>query len=74
MAQGSTGVKPAAASERQERERFVALVGQHLERLQAFVGHEIRYFQSVGDLVPGGVTVDDVVEALVETLRSRRIR
>jgi hypothetical protein len=52
----------AVAPERQDRGRLLALVGQHLDRLHRFVSHEIAYLEAVGDLMPGELTADDVVD------------
>ncbi len=65
--------EPAAAGPRamivsaRERNRraFFALVSRHLKALHHFVRHELRYLEAVGDLTPGTVTSDDVVDAVL---------
>jgi len=57
--------KRVTAHEQRDREQFVAAVGKHLQRLRAFIRHELAYFEAVGDLGPGEVTVDDVVDAVM---------
>jgi RNA polymerase sigma factor (sigma-70 family) len=70
---GSLRQEPAAAGPRamivsaRERNRraFFALVSRHLKALHHFVRHELRYLEAVGDLTPGTVTSDDVVDAVL---------
>ena len=70
---GSLRPEPAAGGPRamidsaRERNRraFFALVSRHLKGLHHFVRHELRYLEAVGDLAPGTVTPDDVVDAVL---------
>src|SRR5580765_7436089 len=70
---GSLRPGPAAGGPRamidsaRERNRraFFALVSRHLKGLHHFVRHELRYLEAVGDLTPGTVTPDDVVDAVL---------
>jgi RNA polymerase sigma factor (sigma-70 family) len=70
---GSPGPEPEAGGPRamidsaRERNRraFFALVSRHLKGLHHFVRHELRYLEAVGDLAPGTVTPDDVVDAVL---------
>ena len=57
-------MKDAVASGQRNRE-FCSAVGQHLTRLHRFVRHELACFEAVGDLVPGELTPEDVVDAVV---------
>lgn len=52
-------------SEKQNREKFFSLAGQHLERLYEFVRHRLAYFESLGDLAPGELAAEDVVDAVL---------
>jgi RNA polymerase sigma factor (sigma-70 family) len=54
---------PAARDER--REMFFALVGPHVKRLGYFVRHVLAYREAIGDLRPGELAADDVVDALL---------
>lgn len=53
-----------AQSEEQKREQLFSLLSPHLNRLEEFVRHQIAYFESVGDLVPGELTPEEVVDAV----------
>ena len=68
---GSPGPEPAAGGPRAMIDlgaasaiagQFFALVSRHLKGLHHFVRHELRYLEAVGDLAPGTVTPDDVVD------------
>jgi RNA polymerase sigma factor (sigma-70 family) len=52
-------------SEKQNRENFFSLAGQHLERLFEFVRRRLAYFESLGDLLPGELAAEDVVDAVL---------
>src|SRR5437763_3069499 len=52
-------------SEQQNREVFFSAAAQQLNRLYAFVRRQLAYFESVGDLVPGELTTEDVVDAVL---------
>ena len=41
------------------------MAGQHLERLYEFVRHRLAYFESLGDLAPGELAAEDVVDAVL---------
>jgi RNA polymerase sigma factor (sigma-70 family) len=70
---GSLRPEPAAGAARamidsapeRNRQAFFALVSRHLKGLYHFVRHELRYLEAVGDLAPGTVTPDDVVDAVL---------
>jgi ribosomal subunit interface protein len=53
----------AAQAEERGRELFSTLAERHLKRLYNFVRREIAYYLATGDLPPGGVTAEDVVDA-----------
>ena len=57
--------RDAAPREQRHREMFFSLIGQHVKNLYHFVRHQLRYFEAVGDLMPGELTVDDVVDAVL---------
>ena len=51
--------------EQHTRETFFSSASQHLGDLYEFVRHQLAYFESVGDLLPGELTPDDVVDAVL---------
>jgi len=55
----------ATPFEERNREMFFSLAGQHLNPLYEFVRHQLAYFQSVGDLILGELTPEDVVDAVL---------
>ena len=48
-----------------DHEAIFQLIRPHLERLSDFVSHELAYVEANGDLAPGELTTDDVVDAVV---------
>jgi len=54
-----------APSEQHNREVFFASASQHLNRVYESVRHQLAYFESVGDLLPGELTPEDVVDAVL---------
>jgi ATP-dependent Lon protease len=52
-------------SEQHNRERFFSSASQHLDRLYEFVRHQLAYFEAAGDLMPGELTPEDVVDAVL---------
>src|SRR5919109_3843062 len=53
-----------------DREAFITLAEQHLPALYRFVAREIRYHEALGNLEPGEVDVEDVLdEVFVTALR-----
>lgn len=55
----------AAPVARRAREAFFALIGKYLKTLYRFVGHELAYLEAVGDLSPGELTADEVVDTVL---------
>jgi RNA polymerase sigma factor (sigma-70 family) len=55
----------AVGFEQRTRELFFSLIGRHLSGLYHFVRHELAYLQSTGDLTPGELAPEDVVDAVV---------
>lgn len=53
------------ASEQHNREKFLSLASPHLNRLNEYVRHQLAYFESVGDLLPGDLSSEDVVDAVL---------
>src|SRR4030095_12749268 len=51
--------------EQDNREIFFALASRQLKRLYQFVRHQLAYFESVGDLIPGELTPEEVVDAVL---------
>ena len=51
--------------EQHTRETFFSSASQHLGDLYEFVRHQLAYFESVGDLLPGELTPDDVVDTVL---------
>ena len=47
------------------RQQFFSLMGRHLSGLYHVVRHELAYREAVGDLLPGEVAVEDVVDAVL---------
>ena len=54
-----------APREQRSRELFFELVGPHLTRLSHVVRHLLRYHEATGDLRPGEVASEEVVDAVV---------
>jgi DNA-directed RNA polymerase specialized sigma24 family protein len=53
-----------------DREAFISLAEQHLPALYRFVAREIRYHEALGNLEPGELDVEDVLdEVFVTALR-----
>src|ERR671918_1352780 len=50
-----------------DREAFIALAEQHLPSLYRFVAREIRYHEALGNLQPGEVDVEDVLDKVFVT-------
>lgn len=55
---------PAPPTQRQ-RENWLALAGEHVPLLYRFVRHEIAYLEALGELEPGALTAEDVVDAML---------
>ncbi len=55
-------MKDTDDSERRTRESFLSLIGEHLDRLYQFVGHELAYFEALGDLGRAELTTQEVVD------------
>jgi len=47
------------------RELFFSLASRQLKGLYKFVRHQLAYFESVGDLIPGELTPEEVVDAVL---------
>lgn len=62
----ATQLKSVPLEER-DREALLTALGDHLDTLHRFAAHEIAARLAAGDLFPGQVTVDDVVDAAVLT-------
>lgn len=61
---------PSEPAGQGNREAFFSSVGRHLKDLYAFVRRQLRYRESLGDLAPGELTVEDVVDpALIRAYR-----
>jgi RNA polymerase sigma factor (sigma-70 family) len=54
-----------APSEQHNREVFFASASQHLNRLYESVRHQLAYFESVGDLLPGELTAEELVDTVL---------
>jgi RNA polymerase sigma factor (sigma-70 family) len=52
-------------AEQANREQFFTLVNSHLDPLYEHVRHQIAYLESIGDLVAGQVSVEDVVDEVL---------
>ena len=60
----------AGSREENKRELFFSLITPHLNRLNHFVQHVISYAEAMGDLQPGDLTPQDVVDgALLRAYR-----
>jgi RNA polymerase sigma factor (sigma-70 family) len=53
----------AVPAEERERELFSTLAERHLKNLYNFVRREIAYYLAAGDLPPGEITTEDLVDA-----------
>lgn len=53
----------AVPAEERERELFSTLAERHLKNLYNFARREIAYYLATGDLLPGEITAEDVVDA-----------
>jgi RNA polymerase sigma factor (sigma-70 family) len=59
-------MKPeAAARQQRSREMFFALVGPHVKRVSHFVRHVLAYREAIGDLNPGELSSEEVVDAVL---------
>jgi RNA polymerase sigma factor (sigma-70 family) len=54
-----------ASSGQEARETFFSLATEHLDGLYAFVRRQLAYYQSLGDLLPGELEPEDVVDAVI---------
>ena len=52
-------------SEQHNREVFFSAASRELSRLYEFVRRQLNYFESIGDLVPGELSTEDVIDAVV---------
>jgi RNA polymerase sigma factor (sigma-70 family) len=57
--------RSAPATAERNRGLFFALIGRYLERLRHVVHHELARLEATGDLRPGELTTDDVVDAVL---------
>jgi RNA polymerase sigma factor (sigma-70 family) len=55
----------APASEELNRQAFFELVNPHLNALHDFISHELSYAEALGDLAPGELTTEDVLDAML---------
>jgi RNA polymerase sigma factor (sigma-70 family) len=55
----------AAMSEQSNRESFFFQVNRELKGLYRFVRHQLAYFESVGDLIPGELSPEEVVDEVL---------
>jgi RNA polymerase sigma factor (sigma-70 family) len=55
----------ATPFEQQNRETFFSQIRRQLKGLYRFVRHQLAYFESLGDLLPGELTAEDVVDAVL---------
>lgn len=53
------------AEERRNADRRLASVSQHVPLLYRFIRHEIAYLEATGDVEPGAVVAEDVVDAML---------
>ena len=47
------------------RAQFFSQITRHLDRLYHFIDHELQYHRAVGDVLPGELTTDDVVDQVL---------
>jgi RNA polymerase sigma factor (sigma-70 family) len=57
--------RAAAPGGSRSRAMFFSVVGRYLDNLQHFVRHQLAYAQTVGDLGPGELDTEDVVDAIL---------
>jgi RNA polymerase sigma factor (sigma-70 family) len=53
------------SAEQTRRQEFLSQVSRHLDKLYEFVRHQLGYCESVGDLAPGELKPEDVVDAVL---------
>jgi len=61
---------PVVPNGQRKRELFHASITRFLPKLYHFVRHQLAYLEAIGDVLPGELTADDVVDAVV--LRAHR--
>jgi RNA polymerase sigma factor (sigma-70 family) len=57
--------REASSREQRRREAIFALIGRHLAGLYRYARHLLKYYEATGDLPPGSLNVEDVVDAVV---------
>jgi RNA polymerase sigma factor (sigma-70 family) len=55
----------ARSHEQRDREAFTAQLSRHMSGLYRYAQHLLRYYQELGDLPPGQLEVDDIVDTAV---------
>jgi RNA polymerase sigma factor (sigma-70 family) len=58
-------MKRAAPSEEHDRDQVFSLLTPYMDRLREFLRHQIAYFESAGELVPGELTTEEVLDAVL---------
>jgi RNA polymerase sigma factor (sigma-70 family) len=56
---------PAASAKQRQRELFFSLMSRYLNNVYHVVRHEIGYFEALGDLRPGELAPEEVVDAVL---------
>jgi RNA polymerase sigma factor (sigma-70 family) len=54
-----------SAQEQHHRENFFSFMGRHLASLYHVVRHQLAYLEAVGDLSPGELTPEEIVDVVV---------
>jgi RNA polymerase sigma factor (sigma-70 family) len=57
--------RSSRSREQRDREAFFAQLSRHLSGLYRYAQHLLRYHEALGDLPPGQITVEDVVDTAV---------
>ncbi len=62
---GETMALDARSHEQRDREVFLAHLSRYLNGLYRYASHLLRYYEALGDLPPGQIDVDDIVDTAV---------
>jgi RNA polymerase sigma factor (sigma-70 family) len=62
---GAVMAPDARSREQRDREEFFAQLSRYMNGLYRYARHVLRYYQALGDLPPGQIDVDDIVDTAV---------
>src|ERR1700730_10691249 len=61
----SADMAAAVSAKQRQRELFFSLMGRYLNNVYHVVRHEIGYFEALGDLRPGELAPEEVLDAIL---------